>query len=309
MADVFISYKRADAGKAKALALAIQKAGLTVWWDSQLGAGDEWLRRIVEEIKVASSLVGVWTPNCVDQDGMFIESATGGHNFLRIEHERAGRKKVIGAVFDMKAIPIFYQDLQGADLTDWNLEDPNHTGVGSLIEALKMRSLNAKSKFTIGQIFTDIVLERGAAFSESDFDRIELAANSQDWSVSEAYLAILLSAVFSDGELAPEESDEIKTLVSRSRIFKCYNDQELAELNEVINRKLAKDEESLEKACNTIPRDMRLSIFARSVDISLADGDLNEAERSFLDELSIHLELDQSEVRKVIEVFYLKNRY
>ena len=35
MAKVFLSYARGDAGKARLLALALEKAGHSVWWDSR----------------------------------------------------------------------------------------------------------------------------------------------------------------------------------------------------------------------------------------------------------------------------------
>lgn len=46
MADVFISYARADRDAAVAIAAGLQARGLSAWWDSDLSGGENFSRRI-----------------------------------------------------------------------------------------------------------------------------------------------------------------------------------------------------------------------------------------------------------------------
>ena len=41
MADIFISYARADRNKVKPIAKALEEKGWTVWWDARIRSGEE----------------------------------------------------------------------------------------------------------------------------------------------------------------------------------------------------------------------------------------------------------------------------
>ena len=43
MADVFISYKREDRPLVRPLVRALQERGFTVWWDSRIETGENWM--------------------------------------------------------------------------------------------------------------------------------------------------------------------------------------------------------------------------------------------------------------------------
>lgn len=61
MADIFISYQRADRGVAKALAEAFRAHGFSVWWDDSLLAGEVFSDRILSELLAASAVVVCWS--------------------------------------------------------------------------------------------------------------------------------------------------------------------------------------------------------------------------------------------------------
>ncbi|MEM6627333.1 MAG: toll/interleukin-1 receptor domain-containing protein [Pseudomonadota bacterium] len=65
MADVFISYAREDAPKAKLLAEALLAEGLSVWWDHDLIGGDNFREQIAETIAAASCVIVIWSENSV----------------------------------------------------------------------------------------------------------------------------------------------------------------------------------------------------------------------------------------------------
>lgn len=54
MADVFISYRKADRAKAEALAKALRVENLDIWWDAGIETGetfDEKIQAVLQEAK------------------------------------------------------------------------------------------------------------------------------------------------------------------------------------------------------------------------------------------------------------------
>ncbi|WP_395644970.1 SUMF1/EgtB/PvdO family nonheme iron enzyme [Terricaulis sp.] len=133
MAHIFLSYKKADRDRVSKLAEALIAEGFTVWWDYALESGDSWFERILDEVEDANCLVGCWTKNAVDNRRLFTASEKDGHNYLRIEHERAGRNRIAGVLLDRDCVPLPYEDLQFSDLTDWTPGDLQHAGFRGLV--------------------------------------------------------------------------------------------------------------------------------------------------------------------------------
>ena len=52
-ADVFISYKAEDRRRIQPLVQALQADGYSVWWDQQIGTGDEWRLMIERQLDAA----------------------------------------------------------------------------------------------------------------------------------------------------------------------------------------------------------------------------------------------------------------
>ena len=61
MADVFISYSHEDRPFAKQLADVLEKAGLTIWWDRDLHAGQDFGLLIDQEIRAATAVIVLWS--------------------------------------------------------------------------------------------------------------------------------------------------------------------------------------------------------------------------------------------------------
>ena len=61
MSDVFVSYKAEDRRRVQPLVTALEANGLTVWWDAQIGGGDEWRRSIERELDCAKCVLVVWS--------------------------------------------------------------------------------------------------------------------------------------------------------------------------------------------------------------------------------------------------------
>jgi hypothetical protein len=61
MADVFISYKRADTEWAERLSGALRDAGISCWWDTSLVAGEHFNQAIDRELKDCRCVVVIWS--------------------------------------------------------------------------------------------------------------------------------------------------------------------------------------------------------------------------------------------------------
>jgi hypothetical protein len=61
MADVFISYKRADTEWAERISSALRGAGISVWWDTSLVAGEHFNQAIDRELRGCRCVVVIWS--------------------------------------------------------------------------------------------------------------------------------------------------------------------------------------------------------------------------------------------------------
>ncbi len=148
--------------------------------------------------------------------------------------------------------------------------------------------------------------------SSFDFDKLTeqfKQHRNTDWTVPEAFLCLLLAAASADGVVAREEQAEIRALTRRSRALKSVSEQQLAEANSVVVERLKNRPNGLQEACESLPMDMRLPVFAHCVDIILADGALLPVEAEFLNQISAYLRLDAADSKRVMEVLLVKNRF
>lgn len=135
------------------------------------------------------------------------------------------------------------------------------------------------------------------------------APRTQGWTVPEAFVTVLLSAVTCDGDLAAIEHEELLALAHRSRALMSLTTKQLADINEKVLARLRDEEGAFEQACAAIPEEMRLSLFAHALDLVLADGDLNQDEADFLNGLILRFNLMADDVRRITDVLVLKNKY
>jgi adenylate cyclase len=111
MADVFVSYARADRARVAPLVSAIEAQGWSVWWDPDISPGQEFDRQIVAELKVATAVLVVWTPRSVQSRWVRGEARDG-----------AERGILVPVRFDAAELPIDVRTLHTTDLDGWNGE-------------------------------------------------------------------------------------------------------------------------------------------------------------------------------------------
>jgi hypothetical protein len=128
MSDVFISYKREDEVRVGRLAKALEKAGLTIWWDRGLPGGESWRTNIAEALHAAKCVVVVWSEGSTGVEGAFVRDEAG---------RAMARGLLVPVMIDKVAPPLGFGELQAIDLTRWrgSLRDPFFQDLVAVIRA------------------------------------------------------------------------------------------------------------------------------------------------------------------------------
>jgi hypothetical protein len=74
MADIFISYARADRDKVRPIAKALEDKGWSVWWDARIRSGEAFDRVIEKALAEARCVIVVWSANSVESDWVRAEA-------------------------------------------------------------------------------------------------------------------------------------------------------------------------------------------------------------------------------------------
>src|SRR5262245_45435819 len=96
MADIFISYSKADHALALKLSAFLEAEGWSVWWDTSLGAADLYRDEIMKQLTAARAVIAIWTPNSIRSD------------WVRAE---AGAAKKEGKLIPVKTPDVAYADI------------------------------------------------------------------------------------------------------------------------------------------------------------------------------------------------------
>src|SRR5262245_11236793 len=96
MADIFISYSKADHALALKLSAFLESEGWTVWWDKSLAVADLYRDEIMKQLAAARAVITIWTENSVKSD------------WVRAE---AGRAKAEGKLIPVKTDGLTYADI------------------------------------------------------------------------------------------------------------------------------------------------------------------------------------------------------
>jgi adenylate cyclase len=133
VADIFVSYARADKARVAPLVAALEGQGWSVWWDPEITPGQEFDSQISAALDAAKAVVVVWTPTSVDS------------RWVRGEAREAADRGVLAPVrFEAARLPIDFRALHTTDLDDWR-EDCSSRCFEDLARALKARLGGASS--------------------------------------------------------------------------------------------------------------------------------------------------------------------
>ncbi len=124
---------------------------------------------------------------------------------------------------------------------------------------------------------------------------------------AEAFMAILLGAVYSDGKMHEKEVAQLSLSLDSKRLFAGLELHDIAEkLGPVI--KESGFEDLIKVAATKLTKEQKESAFAIATDLILVDGVVTLSEKTFLDDLKAKLGISPDLANKIIEVMLLKNR-
>jgi TIR domain len=134
MADIFISYSKADAALARSLAASLEAEGWIVWWDHSLNAGDIFRDAIVKQLSTARAVIVIWTKNSVRSD------------WVRAE---AGRAKAEAKLIPVKTAELTYSDipLPFCEMHTENITDMDLIRAATL--GLLSKPMNEPSRYSL----------------------------------------------------------------------------------------------------------------------------------------------------------------
>lgn len=109
MADIFISYKKEDAGRVVRIVEGLRAEGFTVWWDHGIAPGNQWDQTIQHELSQARVVVAIWSEESINAPWVKEEAGVG-----------KSRGALVPARIDNVNPPLGFGLIQFADLIDWD---------------------------------------------------------------------------------------------------------------------------------------------------------------------------------------------
>jgi len=108
MADLFLSYARADRGVAEKLAAALAAKGYSVWWDRQITGGSEFSIDIERELAACRAVVVAWSAAAKDSPWVKDEAAVGRDD-----------SKLVAIALDAGLPPLGFRQYHAIDFSGW----------------------------------------------------------------------------------------------------------------------------------------------------------------------------------------------
>lgn len=108
MADIFISYKKEDAGRVDRIVEGLRAEGFSVWWDHAITPGAQWDQTIQTELNNAAMVIAVWSELSVNAPWVKEEAGVG-----------KARGRLLPVRIDAVEPPLGFGLIQMADLVGW----------------------------------------------------------------------------------------------------------------------------------------------------------------------------------------------
>ena len=108
MASVFLSYDREDVDRAGKLALALEKAGHSVWWDRHIKGGAQYSDEIEQALMQADAVIVLWSATSIRSAWVRDEAAAA---------RDSGR--LVPVLVDGTEPPMGFRQYQSIDLSRW----------------------------------------------------------------------------------------------------------------------------------------------------------------------------------------------
>ena len=130
---------------------------------------------------------------------------------------------------------------------------------------------------------------------------------NQNSSEAKAWFGILYTCIKADHVIAVSEAHSLSTILYSKEKFKnvdfnLFYDDAIAIYQELGQFKYIK------ACCAAVQEEDKETLFALCLEVLLADGTLEKEEKSLIEILATHLEINPAMSSKIIEVLFLKNR-
>lgn len=134
--------------------------------------------------------------------------------------------------------------------------------------------------------------------------------DSVDLTPAEAVAAITLVAVAFDGHVSTEEINSVWSTLSRMQLFRSYSSDVVARMFNKLSGLLKRvgAEAILQLAKESLPYELRPTVFAIATDLVLADGSIVSEEEQLLEHLYMLLEIPHNTAIQIIQVMMIKNK-
>jgi hypothetical protein len=106
MADVFISYSRADHERVAPIVERLSASGLSIWWDKHLRAGQVFVDEIERQLDAARAVLTAWSHDARNSTWVYAESSRG-----------LDSNKFVQVRLDNVQLPLPFDALQVCDLS------------------------------------------------------------------------------------------------------------------------------------------------------------------------------------------------
>jgi TolB-like protein len=127
LADIFISYARADRDKIGPLTSALEQAGWSVWWDRHIDGGAAFARAIEAELNASRIVIVAWSQASLQSDWVKDEAATA-----------RDQGKLVPVSVDGAVPPLGFKQYHVIDLSSWD-GDPAAPAYADLLRTLEAR--------------------------------------------------------------------------------------------------------------------------------------------------------------------------
>ena len=124
--DLFLSYSRTDRARAQFFADGFAGAGLNVWWDTTLRAGEAYDQVTERALREARAVVVLWSQTSVESRWVRAEAT---------QAQRLGR--LVPCLIEPCQLPVMFELTQTADLAHWRGDADDPAWRGFLADVLR----------------------------------------------------------------------------------------------------------------------------------------------------------------------------